>query len=210
MPAPRTRQAASRLAAAGLGVILAFGCTQRLTLRTAPIPEGSVPPLIIDAPVSVEAAPVDRAGRAYDVGWYELEIDYREFTEAAVHDLAEELRRQEIVVTPGGTRRIELSVMHVDLAHKFGAFDCIIDYRVRTGDGTVSGLQARASGANPRAACSAAVPNVAGATLTDPAIIAYLIGAPTAPRPGATTRVAPTFLNVVEAVNAFTLRGIQD
>ena len=172
-----------RISGVMLATAILAGCTEHLTLSKHALPGGSIPPLIVAESVSVLADRVDRTGCTYDVGWYDLDLNYQEFTDAAVRDLVQELQRQEISLTPEGTRRLELAVMHVDLVRKFGAFDCIVDYRVRTGDAAVRGLQARAAGANPRAACSAAVPMVAVETLKDPDVVAYLTGTPRAPAP---------------------------
>ncbi|MCK6553386.1 hypothetical protein L6Q96_02180 [Candidatus Binatia bacterium] len=176
------RRGAQWITAAGLTGLVIAGCTQHLNLRKQPFTEGAVPPLMVRESVSVQAARVETAGRSYDVGWYDLDINYAEFTHAAVHDLVQEIQRQEIAVTPDGARRLELAVMYVDLVRKFGAFECIVDYRVRTGDDGVRGLQARASGPNPRSACSAAVPMIAAETLKDAAVVAYLTGTPGADR----------------------------
>ncbi len=154
------------------------GCTWSLAPKEYALPAGTIPTVRVSEPVSVRAGKVDRPGRSIHLSPYDVEISYQAFTDEAVRQLEQALTAQAVPVAAGAPRSIELTVMYVDMVRSGSSFGCVIDYRVKMGDGVVRGLQAREQSWNFATACNAAVAMVSAETLRDASVKGYLTGQP--------------------------------
>jgi hypothetical protein len=166
----RRRRALLAIAAA----LAAGGCTLRFHTLGGEPPAGPVANVAVVGAVDVRAGEAQGKGRVTSVTPFDVELDYVEFTGAAVNQLRAELARQGVATADGAPKSLEIVVMYVDVLRTVGSFSCLVDYRVTTGDGTVRGLQARRASWNYKQACREAIGEVAAETLGDPVVARYL------------------------------------
>ena len=175
---PGSRAAATLLLLGLVGV----GCSSA-TKDQSLLQAGLIPPLRATQPVAVVAGRPDTAGRSIPIVAVDVPVDYAQFTRTAVERLQQELARLGVPTSPNASRRIEVTLMYVDLLAQSGGtqYACIVDFRVTLADGTVRGLQGREKAADYEAACDAALTNVTVATLNDPTVQRYLTAPAAAP-----------------------------
>lgn len=163
-------------------LVLALGCGSAAKDQSL-LQAGLIPPLHATQPVAVVAGRPDAAGRSIPIVGVDVPVDYAQFTRTAVERLRQELARLDVPTSPDAPRRIEVTLMYVDLLAQSGGtqYACIVDFRVTLADGTVRGLQGREKAADYEAACNAALTNVTVATLNDPTVQRYITAPP--PRP---------------------------
>jgi hypothetical protein len=170
------RRARLILTAVSLAALVG-GCGHSAANQATLLQPGMLPPLHVTQPVAVIAGRPDSAGRRAPIVGSDVSIDYTQFTRTAVDRLHQELTRLGVPTAPDASRRLEISLMYVDLLIQSAGTQtaCIIDFRVTLGDGTVRGLQARAKSSDYEEACDAAQTDVTVVTLNDPVVQRYLI-----------------------------------
>jgi hypothetical protein len=167
-----------RCAAAALFVLglAAAGCGGSVADQQSLLQAGMIPPLRATQPIAVVAGRSNPSTRTIPIVAADVPVDYDQFAKTAVGRLQQELTRLGVPMAPDASRRIEITVMYVDLLIQSAGTEtaCIIDFRVTLGDGTVRGLQAREKSGDYGKSCDAAQTNVTVATLNDPVVQRYI------------------------------------
>lgn len=132
------------------------------------------PALAVSGPVDVRAGDALPGMRSIALAGQTFTLDLSEYTDALVERVAEALAAQGTPPRDGAGKSVELEVVYANILPGAGPSHCVVDFTLRTANGYVRGLQARAVSYDPQKACNAALSKAALACLRDDGLQAYL------------------------------------
>src|SRR5215471_14391072 len=93
-------------------LILLSGCTMHLRAVAKPIEPGVVPTVQVAGPLGIEAGAVDDAEHRFPVSPTDVELSYRDYTDATVRLMQRALSEQSVALGPGG-KTLTISVLYI-------------------------------------------------------------------------------------------------
>jgi len=150
-----------------------LGCTTHLTPKPFEL-EDAWPRIATAGDVAVRAGAAPSGRHVLKVSGSSFTVDYAEFTASLVARTRQALNEQGAELSEAAQRSIEVEVVYVSILPGAGRFHCVIDFTLRTGDGYVRGLQARANSWRTDNACNAALSESALVALRDGHVASYL------------------------------------
>lgn len=158
----------SRLMVGILSCAVALGgCATPLRPKASKLSIESVPPLAVPGSVAVRAQLTGQPGRTLHLAGPDVVVTNDEFSTAIAARLMDALEARRVMVAPDAPQWIEIQVLQVALQPTM-TFDCVIDFTRKLSDGSVRGVQSRATNWNLETACGDAASQAVIDILRDP------------------------------------------